>query len=262
MAKCKILFLGTRPLGKKVLEFLIGQSNVDIIGVVEPEDSDKYWHENLCSLDVPIIMENELDSIKCDLVISVNYNKVIREPLLSYPSLGCINLHHSHNLRIRGRHSATHAILLARSTGIYIHGSTLHYMSAELDAGRIIASSSIQIKETDTALSLFHKCEDLAMDLVRESLPKAWDGGVITSEPCKDFYSFKKKDLPGKEVDMKLSDLEIYDYVRALSFPPFERPYFVQGSRQYLTINPLEGNIVVVDAGENRKVFKLEEGIK
>lgn len=257
MAGCKILFLGTRPLGKRVLEFLLTQSDVEIVGVIEPEDTDCYWKENLSSLNVPIISSNDLSSIDCDLVVSVNYNKILKEPLLSSTRLGCVNLHHSYNLRLRGRHSATHAILLARPTNTWEHGSTLHYMSAELDAGKIIASASTPIKEEDTAFTLFYRCEDLAMDLIKDHLPKIWRGGVKAYEPSKEFHSFKKKSLPSKEVNLLLSPLEIYDYVRALTFPPFERPYMLVGDQMFfLTIE--KTNRLLLNIDESRSVYIME----
>jgi len=54
-----------------------------------------------------------------DLGISVNYWKIIREPLLSCPVLGFVNVHHSYNLRFRGRNCTTHAIIRARKDNVF-----------------------------------------------------------------------------------------------------------------------------------------------
>src|SRR6188768_2656156 len=127
----RVLFMGSRPLGMKILEFLAHQDGleVDYLMCGEEQAIGHLWLGYCRHVE-----DNHsfLAAQKYDLIVSVNYDRIIKEPLLSSAKLGCVNVHHSHNLRIRGRHCATHAILLARKTGVWEHGTTLHYMAEEL----------------------------------------------------------------------------------------------------------------------------------
>ena len=249
--------MGTRPLGMKVLSFLLSQ-DVEVDAVV-PEDKDQYWQDTVKNLTTRLIEDDHdfLAAQKYDLIISVNYNRLVKEPLLSSARLGCLNVHHSYNLRIRGRYSSTHAIILARKTGIWEHGTCLHYMAAELDAGQIVESTSIKISEQDTAQTLFQRCDEEALKIVERQLPKLLAGlKGETSDPNPEFFSYKKKDLPNKEINITLSSIEIYDLVRAMTFPPVEGPYItLGGQRKYLYTKPEVGRICLLDAGEGRYVY-------
>ncbi len=229
----KILFLGTRKLGGEALSFLKSQKDIE----VETDSGD----------------DSFLAAKKYDLIVSVNHDKIIREPLLSSARLGAVNLHHSHNLRIRGRHCATHAILLARQTGVWEHGSTLHYMNAELDAGKVIKTLSCPVYENDTAFTLFNRCEVLGLSLIQNSLPNIWRGEIKTTNPSEEFYTFRQKDLPSKEIDLSLPPLQVYDLVRSLTFPPFDPPYtIIKGEKKTLSI---DSGILILNAGKDRLVY-------
>ena len=86
--------------------------------------------------------------------------------------------------------------------------------------------------------TLFNRCERAATELAVEYLPKIWREGVGSYVPPTEFFTFRKSDLPSRQIDIRLPELEIYDLVRALTFPPFEKPYFlVGGNKVELSIN-------------------------
>ncbi len=256
--KPRIVFLGSRPLGRKVLEFLLEQPDIEVAGMlVQTPGPDRYWTEDPADLDVRIFSdEAEMMAEPFDLGISVNYWRIIREPLLSFPALGFVNVHHAYNLRIRGRNCTTHALLRARPDNIWHHGSTLHYISEQLDAGQIIASRACEIREDDTALSLFERAEEASFAMLREWLPRLWRERIIAYDPPDEFHEWKKRDINEREVDLTMDALAIYDRVRAFVFPPFELPYaHINGRKKNLTTLASDADSLLIDAGEGRRVY-------
>jgi len=259
--KKRIVFMGSRPLGRRVLQFLLDQPDVDIIGmIVQPSDTGRYWKEDPCDLNVRILRDDkDMTAMDFDLGISVNYWKLIREPVLSHPLLGFVNVHHSHNLRLRGRNCTTLAILRAREDNIWHHGSTLHYVSDQLDAGKIIASRACRIHDEDTAFTLFHRVEDTSFEMLKEWLPRIWRERIIPYDAPSEFHLWKRSAIDDKEVSLDKSPLDIYDRVRAFVFPPFELPYaFVDGRKRHLTVLRGDETNLLVDAGQGRCVYWAE----
>jgi methionyl-tRNA formyltransferase len=81
--------------------------------------------------------------------------------------LGSFNLHASLLPKYRGRSPVNWMII----NGEHQAGVTLHHMTARADAGDIVAQSSVEIAEDDTALTLYRKLVPLGASLIREYHP-------------------------------------------------------------------------------------------
>jgi len=132
-----------------------------------------------------------------------------------------------------------HAIMLARKENIWTFGATLHYIEAEVDAGPIIEMRECPIFEDDTAGSLHSRACDLISDLFRRNIRKLLDAkgqvpSVIQNGPSR----FFRKDRVNHEVDLFASPDEVYDHIRALTFPGKPRPFaVVRGRRIFLSLD-------------------------
>lgn len=106
-------------------------------------------------LGLPVIRANRLvgratDEIVAaapDLGVIVAYGALVREPLLSAPRYGWINLHFSLLPRWRGAAPVQHAII----AGDTVTGCTVFHLVAELDAGDVIARRQHPIGPLQTA---------------------------------------------------------------------------------------------------------------
>src|SRR6185437_8007745 len=94
-------------------------------------------------LDLPVIKANRLDDdvtrqvagLEPDLGVIVAYGGLVREPLLSTPRLGWVNLHFSLLPRWRGAAPVQHALI----AGDEIVGAAVFQLVPELDAGDVFA---------------------------------------------------------------------------------------------------------------------------
>ena len=229
----KLLFAGGRELGTNVLEWLCNQDYIEIVGVCPlPEgfDGDNYQRirDIIERYHLPIVEMSDVVNLVFDIGLSVNYNRIISADVLNVPSKGFFNVHHSYNLRLKGRNITTHAILNSRKENVFYHGTTLHKMVPQLDAGPIVASKACEILHDDTAFSLSQKVDMLALELVKEWIPRIAHQAVFMYEPPREgIHEYRNKDLPEKEIHLdELESDDIYDLVRAFDYGEYEPAYF------------------------------------
>ena len=227
----RIGILGSRDLSCKILHWIVKQGNVNIVGVVTPpfngwwKDKLKHNAENN-KLQVFNSIEELLEQTP-DIVFSINYWKTISKEHIDSVRGGIVNIHHSYLLKYRGRYSTSWAIANARKLSTWQHGTTLHYISPELDAGPIIDSYKCEITESDTAESLFKKVELLAYDIFKDNFNKIIENTITTFlEPDPEFIYYDKDSNKNLEIKYGTPLEEVYDFIRAWTFKGRPLPYF------------------------------------
>lgn len=244
MTRKRLVFLGSRPLGKFALRYLMEQPDVDLIGkVVLPNLDGCYWKEDPNQIsEVPSLELDDLHQFEFDIGLSVNYWRKVPEDVLNIARVGFFNVHHSHNLMYRGRYINTFAILNARRLNIWRHGATLHRMTKDIDVGEIVGSIECEILENDTAISLFNRVERVSKNVITKFFPNILENKFTGEAPPDSSLLFRKRDMIDKEVDASSPPIDIFDKVRSLDFPPFEPAYaMLDGEKKYLTIREEEG---------------------
>ena len=147
----RIVFAGSPDVAVPTLAAL-RDSRHEVVGVVTREDSPLGRKKVVTPTEVgryaavaglPLIKTDRLDetatraiaALRPDLGVIVAYGALVREPLLSTPRLGWINLHFSLLPRWRGAAPVQHAILAGdRMTGV-----SVFRLVPELDAGEVYA---------------------------------------------------------------------------------------------------------------------------
>lgn len=258
----KVAFLGSRPLGSAAVSILKAIDSVEIVGYVVRSPSVKaWWKEDPFYGSNPRVTHEQLHELDFDLGVSINYWKIIEPELIAKPSLGFINLHHSYNLSLRGRDMTTHAILQARESGRWYHGSTLHYTDDGLDTGPVIASASCPITEQDTAWTLFQKTEAVGIDLLEVWLPRLVAGRPPVAFPEPELpLHLRKPDEDVREISDVFADpVRAYDVVRAYDFDG-HYPYasMMDGeTRIPLTTRASAGQEMLIDVGQGRAIYRV-----
>lgn len=247
-----VALLGSRPLGRRCLESLHENDEIDVeAAVTYPADHEGWWegslHEYATDLGYPVhTHEDALFEYDVDYLVSVLFFNVLDTDVLDHANEACVNLHQAELPRYRGSNSFSHAIMNAREDDYWQYGTTLHVMTEELDAGAIIDRNFVPITEDDTARSLYEKTEDASHELFESKLPD-FAAKMVTDHatPQDAFdgpsYYYGKDSLDGeKEIPFEqLRDDEqqvLYDKIRALDFPPFKPAYTnIAGEEVHLT---------------------------
>jgi methionyl-tRNA formyltransferase len=110
-----------------------------------------------------------------DAVVVVAFGHILREPLLSTPPFGCINVHASLLPRWRGVSPVQYSVLHGDSwTGV-----TIMRMDAGVDTGPILAQRSVAIGPEDTGGDLVDRLAGQGADLLIHTLRGLQNGHVL-----------------------------------------------------------------------------------
>ena len=227
----RIGILGSRKLSCKILKWISKQDNTNIVGVVPPPFKG-WWNDNLKTTAKSLNLKvcNDIDHLiqqKPDIIFSINYWKKVPKDYISLIKDGIINIHHSYLLKYRGRYSTSWAIINSKKDNNFIHGTTLHYITPELDNGPIISSYKCDITDEDTAETLFLKVEKLAFKMFKNNFSKILNNNITSFlPPDPKFYYYDKDSNNNLEISSEFNLEEVYDFVRAWSFRDRPQPYF------------------------------------
>ena len=147
--------MGTPDFSVPVLEMLI--ENTSVVLVVTQPDKPVGRHHELkptpvkevaLKHNIPVFqpqkIKKEYEKIintPCDIIITCAYGQIIPEEILSYPRLGCINVHASLLPKYRGG-APIHWCLL---NGEEKTGVTIMYMDKGMDSGDMITKKEYKI---------------------------------------------------------------------------------------------------------------------
>jgi methionyl-tRNA formyltransferase len=110
-----------------------------------------------------------------DLIVVAAFGLILGPTILNLPPLGCVNLHASLLPAYRGAAPISAAI----ANGDAESGVTLMRMERGLDTGPMLASSRLNIIETDTTETLTQRLATTAADLMIASLNPLREGRLL-----------------------------------------------------------------------------------
>lgn len=117
-----------------------------------------------------------LKTLAPDVIVSVNASQIFKQPLLTLPPLGCINVHGAPLPKYRGRLPSFWALFNGeRETGV-----TVHFMNEELDDGPILLQRPVPIVPGETQHSLIVKTKRIGAELLLEALDRLEKGPITT----------------------------------------------------------------------------------
>jgi len=190
----RIAFAGSPAVAVPSLDALLA-SRHELVAVVTREDSPFGRKGTLTPTPVaaraaeaglPVVRADRLDEAATaailaaapDLGVIVAYGGLVREPLLSAPRLGWINLHFSLLPRWRGAAPVQHAILAGdRETGV-----SVFQLVPELDAGPVYARLAEPIGRFQTAGGLLDRLAGIGADVLA-GVVDALASGTAVGEP-------------------------------------------------------------------------------
>ena len=120
----------------------------------------------------------EVKQLKPDLIISFSAPQVIKEPLLSCPKYGILNVHGSFLPDYRGCMPSFWYIFNEEEYG----GATVHFMSAKIDDGDIVEQDKVYIGDCKSMFELMERTKKVGGEMVVKAI-KSLENGTIVRKP-------------------------------------------------------------------------------
>ncbi|POH67431.1 methionyl-tRNA formyltransferase [Cryobacterium zongtaii] len=228
----KLVFAGTPQVAVPSLT-LLASSDHEIAAVVTRPDAALGRKRVLTpspvaaaadTLGLPVIKANRLDAdataaitaLNADLGVIVAYGGLVREPLLSAPRLGWINLHFSLLPRWRGAAPVQRAIM----AGDAETGAAVFQLVADLDAGAVFAELRVPIGRHATAGTLLESLSHSGAELLRRVVDDLAAGSIRAVEQSGEVTLAPKLNLADARVDWTLPGERVHAIIRGVTPEP------------------------------------------
>lgn len=130
---------------------------------------------------------SELESQTPELIFVIDFGQIIKEPFLSAPKYGCINIHPSLLPEYRGAAPVQRALLDGRKyTGV-----SVFQLVKAMDAGGILAQEKFEIPEGFNASDLYKSLSELGCKIAAEALRKIPDFNLTPQNDALATYADK-----------------------------------------------------------------------
>ena len=231
MQPLRIVFAGSPAAAVPSLQRLIDGPH-DVVAVVTREDSPQGRKKQLTPTPVAVLAEaagipvvranrlapvaDDLIALEADLGVIVAYGGLIREPLLSAPRLGWINLHFSLLPRWRGAAPVQRAIM----AGDTETGAAVFQLVPELDAGPVFATERQAIGRNQNAGHLLEALSITGADLLARVVDDLAAGTAVSVDQVGEPTLAPKLTLPDGLIDWSQDAAVIDARVRGVTPEP------------------------------------------
>lgn len=176
---------------------------------------------------IPWIVERNVNSrefihlvknFRCDILVSMSFNQIIKGDLLNASRLGFINCHAGALPYYRGRNPINWALI----NGEKKIGVTVHYIDEGIDTGDIITQDFIDIFPDDDYGTLLQKGFLQCAKSLCASLSSIESGSFYLKRQDSIHHSgfYCTKRVPGDEfIDWSESSEDIHNFIRAITKP-------------------------------------------
>ncbi|MEG0314745.1 MAG: methionyl-tRNA formyltransferase [Erysipelotrichaceae bacterium] len=186
----RVIFMGTPVFACGILDALLA-SNVEVVCIVSQPDKKVGRKQILTHTPLkayalskgikviqPVNIKLAYDELKMyepDLIVTCAYGQIIPDSILELPTYGAINVHASLLPKLRGGAPIHKAII----NGDAQSGVSIMRMVKKMDAGAVMSVAKVDIDPNDTMLLLHDKLIVAGANLLKESLPKIFNGEAI-----------------------------------------------------------------------------------
>jgi methionyl-tRNA formyltransferase len=175
-------------------------------------------------LGLPVLKTDRLDAdatdriqqLRADLGVIVAYGGLVREPLLSSPAHGWINLHFSLLPRWRGAAPVQRALI----AGDRVTGASVFQLVPELDAGDVFAELPYDVPADATAADVLDALADAGAGLVADVVDGIGDGTAVATPQRGAVTVAPKISLADGVLDFAEPAVRIVDRVRGTTPEP------------------------------------------
>jgi methionyl-tRNA formyltransferase len=151
-----------------------------------------------------------------DLGVIVAYGGLVREPLLSTPRLGWINLHFSLLPRWRGAAPVQRAII----AGDELTGASVFQLVADLDAGAVFGQLTQPVGALETAGHLLGSLSETGAELLLRVVDNLADGTARAEPQVGDVTVAPKLTLEDGRIDWTANSVTVANQIRGVTPEP------------------------------------------
>ena len=225
-----ILFAGTPEPSAKLLQSLVKNNNINMVGIITKPDiaqnrGKKIQQSQVSSaaseINLPIYKPDNLNSIEFkqillqldfDFLIVAAYGKIIPDWMLESPKIMSINVHYSLLPKYRGASPIQSCLLNGdKKTGI-----TFIKMSNKLDEGECIQKYEIEVHPDHNKITLEDELCNLAIENIYSVLCDITQKNFSLLKQDNNESSYCKKiDKKASMINFTMSSGEIYNKFRA-----------------------------------------------
>ena len=231
----KVIFMGTPEFSVPILQALIEDETIEVIGVVSQPDRKVGRKQVLTpppvkqlatAHDIPVFQPEKLSGseemqklieMEADLIVTAAYGQFVPTKLLNAPKHRAVNVHASLLPKYRGAAPIHYAVL----NGDEKTGVTIMYMEKVMDAGDIISQREIPITDEDDTGKLFEKLSLLGRDLLMDTLPSIFAGENESIKQNEEQVTFSPMiSREQEQIDWTKTARQIFNHIRALRPAP------------------------------------------
>ena len=247
--KKRVALIGKNTIAVGALEILLSK-NIDLV-LVSPnnsESSDDGWQRSLLKFSkekgLPVKQFSKINepssieylkSLELDYLFSIQYDQIIRQPVIDTAKSGAINLHFSPLPRYRG----VSPIALALLNGEKEFGVTMHYMDPGVDTGDLISQVMFNIESIANARELYDLVVEKGLELFADSIDNilAQKNSRSPQDNSRALY-FSRGSIDFKEnqIDFNKDSRSLSNWIKAFIFPPFQYPVFALDEKVYQVV--------------------------
>ncbi|SEA77643.1 methionyl-tRNA formyltransferase [Leifsonia sp. 21MFCrub1.1] len=227
----RIVFAGTPAVAIPSLEAVAARH--EVVAVVTREDAPLGRKRVLTPspvaeaaerLGLPVVKANRLGedvtariaALRPDLGVVVAYGGLVREPLLSLPRLGWVNLHFSLLPRWRGAAPVQRAVI----AGDTETGAAVFHLVPELDAGDVYAELRRPIGQDETAGELLGALADEGATLLADTVDALSAGTAVATPQTGEVTLAPKLALDDARLDLTEPAERVYARLRGVTPEP------------------------------------------
>ncbi len=272
MNKIKIYYMGAGNIAVPILNELLNNDKVELVGIGTQLDQPAGRKKNLTATPVGIFCEERninidkiasansaefidyLKKLNPDFILVVSFGQLLKEEILNLPKISCVNVHSSLLPLYRG----ASPIVAAIANGDDKTGVTFMKMEKGLDTGPIYKILEYMLDKTEYADGLEIKLGELAADNAVDILTNIANEKLIPVEQDNKLATkvgkvLKKDGVINWNEDAKLICQKIRAY-----FPWPGVSFVLKGKKRSPKIGVIESEEVELN-GKPGEVLKIEE---
>lgn len=238
-----ICIAGKNNIAVDILQFLLTEKKISphqiVITCNKTEDGVNKWqrslryfaskHAVIDSEDALVCRDGgvrevaleEIYPVKKLIFLSLEYDKIIKPNLFISKEL--YNIHFSLLPKYKGMYTSVMPLLNNEQRS----GVTFHKIDEGIDTGNIILQQSFKLDKNDTARTLYMKCMEYGVKVVKEALDIILDSqyplkGTPQSPYNSSYYSRSALDYNHLLINLNQTALSIHNQIRAFNFREYQ----------------------------------------